>query len=734
MGKESKKSNSQQNKRSSKLSFVIKNKKPSSMSYDKFKEENKKISIKKIPKPLIKKVITHAPEKKEKTKRVKKFILKALSLLNIQPTKKIKNMDISELKEFAHKFDINPDINYRLLSYLKETNSGDYNKYISKYRYTLYFKDAWILECFETRTIIEMLKEYNDNIKYFKLGVPYIDTPEKINSFSRMKLFNLLFLLQKKDIIKMKLTDIEQKILSYSIEQSLVFKIPNKFGNEELKYYTYLVILVNLFLPEKNGDNNSNLEKDLTSSLNNDNYFDFNYKQNMQVEEVELEEFYERKKDLDDYLKGYETEVTKDKVTIPTNNNRENKKSFLRKLTLIQIFLENIKEIATVKDDDKVLERIQFIIWSIIFSPNQAELIQLTNCLKINNPIREQNQILIEDTEQKDLSNIAFQNIDALFETDIKNPFSHTEKYFLYPDLLTKNIIQNDREIFDSFKNFLKYIYSSKLIKDIFYLTTEFKEFKYPFEDISIIEELFEITIFLPFINDYLWGFTIKEIPQILISINSYEKDPSKFYFSKMVCQLSNILNTCMHEQLKHYMKALIFYNSFQFGICKRINSNLFEINEERRIINSILYKNNNKYDLIPLDGGANAEVFLYGNILKEINFAQSLELLKLSNWNKTIPEHIENFNKHKKENSGLGEVDLEKIVNDQDYCDFFKIFAKKFKEYIHEENDNKMIFDYSAFSARNIPNFVETQNEGKLLFDYTCHISFQRSIRDSTW
>ena len=731
MGKGQKKSNSQKPKKSSEISYDTNNRNSSSKSEEKFTEESQKISKKNISKLPEKKIIAHVPEKKEKSKRIKKYKLKALSFLNIKPTKIIKNMDISELKKFAHKFDINPEINYVLLSYLKKSEPADYNKYISKYRYTLYFKDAWTLKCFENQIITEMLNEYNDNIDYFELGVPKVDSHKKIISFSRIKLFNLLFFLLKKENIQMKLIDIKKKLLSYSIEHSLVFKSPNKFGNEELKYYTYLVILVNLLIPVKNRDNNPNLEKDFTSALNKEIYFDFKCQEQVQEEEVELEEFYQRKKALENYLKGYEVETSIDKAKIQTNIKNENKESFLYKASIIKAFQENITEIATLKDHDKVLERIQFIIWLIIFCPDLEKIKVFINCLKIKS---DQNEIVMDDNNKENLKNIALQNYDYLFESYIDNPFKHKAKYYLYPDLLTKNIIQNDKEIFDSFKNYLKYIYSSKLMKDIFYLTPEFKEFKYPFEDSLIVDELFEITIFLPFLTDSLWGFTIKEIPEILIPVNLSEKNPSKPYFSKMVCQLSNILNTCLHEQIKHYMKALIFYNSFQFGISKRINSNLYEVDEERKLINSILNKNKNKYDLIPLDGGAKAEVFLYGNILQEINFAQSLELLKLSNWDKTIPEHIENFNKYKKYNTGLVMVKLEEITNNQDYCDFFKILAKKFKEYVQEKDDNEIVFDYSAFSAKGIPNFVETEKEGNLLFDYTCHVTFKKSIRDSTW
>ena len=85
------------------------------------------------------------------------------------------------------------------------------------------------------------------------------------------------------------------------------------------------------------------------------------------------------------------------------------------------------------------------------------------------------------------------------------------------------------------------------------------------------------------------------------------------------MCHLAQILNTCIHEHIKHYIKALIFYNSFPLGKKKRIFSDLLEINEERKIVNKILKKNKNEYASVELDGGEKAEVFMYGNLLKKI-------------------------------------------------------------------------------------------------------------------
>ena len=111
-------------------------------------------------------------------------------------------------------------------------------------------------------------------------------------------------------------------------------------------------------------------------------------------------------------------------------------------------------------------------------------------------------------------------------------------------------------------------------------------------------------------------------MPSVLIPVNLKQSNPSLSNFSEIICQLSQFINTCLHEHLKHYIKALIFYNSFPLGLNGRIGSNLSEINEERDLINRILIKNNNNSSIL-LDGGEKAEVLLYGNVLKNIYLGQ---------------------------------------------------------------------------------------------------------------
>ena len=286
------------------------------------------------------------------------------------------------------------------------------------------------------------------------------------------------------------------------------------------------------------------------------------------------------------------------------------------------------------------------------------------------------------------------------------------------------------------FKDYLKHIYSSKLIKDIYYLIHEFNDFLYPFQDEEILNELFEITSFFPFPNYNLIGFTIKEIPEIIIPVNLDKQNISSYEFADIICQLSQILNSCIQEQLNHYIKALIFYNSIQLGLNSRINSNLYELDEERKLINRILKKNNNKNNSISIDDGEKIEVLLYGNKLKTIYFGQSLELFKKDNWNKTIPEHIKNFKESKKYKKQIAVTNLEEINNSQ-YCDFFKILAKKYIEFSEEKNENKIIFNYRASASKKKDNDFKNKGENSeacLIFDYGKSITIIRGLfRDAS-
>ena len=57
----------------------------------------------------------------------------------------------------------------------------------------------------------------------------------------------------------------------------------------------------------------------------------------------------------------------------------------------------------------------------------------------------------------------------------------------------------NIEKIYKSFIDFIKYIYSSNLLKEIYYNIPEFKQFFYPYDNKDILDELFNNTKFMPF-------------------------------------------------------------------------------------------------------------------------------------------------------------------------------------------------------------------------------------------
>ena len=383
----------------------------SKSSQQKETKENSNVKGKSLPKSKIK--ISHfrrtqgkqQKEQKETKINIEKFDkikketqndtcikkkLRPLKFFNIKPEKKAEDMKINELEDFADKFDLNPKINYYLFKNLGKNNQ-DYKKYIAKYKYTMDFEDALNLGCFDKQYIIKMMNEYNNNISKYKLKINKIQIIDEIKSFSKIKLFNLMFFLISNESSNISMETLENIILSYTIPVSLIFKVPTKFGNTELQYYSYLLFLINSLIPPKSEYNKSK-NNDINSSLNKEIYFDFGTKKEPIEQEINMKEFNERKKKLDDYLKGIETKETikEEKILLTEEtikNNIKNKRSKLK------IFSSNIEEIICLNDDKEILNRIKFIYYSILFLKTDDQTLGfLSTCLKIKNYSKEEIQ------------------------------------------------------------------------------------------------------------------------------------------------------------------------------------------------------------------------------------------------------------------------------------------------------------------------------------------------------
>lgn len=400
------------------------------------------------------------------------------------------------------------------------------------------------------------------------------------------------------------------------------------------------------------------------------------------------------------------------------------------KYFLLDKFQSTIFHIIQEKDDNIIVQKLKFLYYNLQFlNSEDCELIQ-----KLNNSLMEQNftekeknrifKKYLIDIKNYD-KNLALSNINHKFAPSLDNPFFNNSYFYKFPFLLKKNIIQNDDKIAKEFKSFLKYIYSSDLLKDIFYLTEEFNEFEYPFNNDEIFEEMISYTTFLPVNYTKLSGYTQKEYPDILIAVNMRKPFPKYSDLSDIICDLSQILTTCIHEQINHYIKALIYYNSFRFHIKKRMNSDIYDFVTDKEYIYGILQKNGQEemFNMSSLDGGHKAEVYLFGKILDKISFAQGFELFKMSNWTKTIPDHILNFNSLNNKNSReFHKVNI--FLNNHDLCEFLKLFIKIFSEIL--TNDDMIVINYEASSGKREANYLIDNKENSLLIDYSASARFE--------
>ncbi len=697
---------------------------------------NKKIAIKKI---AIKKIAK------------KKIAISFKSLYRTFSLEQINSFSIDELKINASNFDLNPLLNFKLLSKLYEKDLKEYNKYIRKYKYTLNYEDAKKLGCFTDKENDEIKKCQ----KNFKIEI------KEIKSLSKLKLFNFLFYLinlelndaniPESDLIK-KNNEIKEKILSYQSDVDLIFKIPNNFGNYELQYYTYLDLFIIYFykkIEQKNDEDNNNSNNEPNEV---DVFFNWDKKINGKYEDIDITQFEDNKNELSKLLfeKIIENEET-DKKDIKKETtkveNQELKISTKPKFTITQNlydFIQNqIPKLKMYKDelfflfkeedDKKILNQIEFIYYSLLFTTdNTYKLYDIYPYCLYNNPkIKNENfniKFLALTTEQKrntiKKEEIVFYNLDKYFEVKKDNPFCNKASYFKFPILLKKNIFQFNQNAIKLFRNFFKEIYKSKLLEEIYYLTPEFNDFKYPLSDDEILEEMLDNTIFLPFDHQILHGYTQKQFAKIYISAKFLKENYYKRDLSKVLIEISFMSNTLIHEQFKHYIKGLLFYNSFRFKENKRLDSDLSGYEQDKSFMDNIRLKYAIEKDISlkpVIDGGNRAEIYLYGYVLSRLFLSGALFLIDKKTWNLPVYKHLEQFNENNKSFPDKKQT-IEDLKNNVNIIDFFKEIINQFiNNYECDVKTNLNFKEYGSEKPNDNSMFIEENNEGYL--DYSAYI-----------
>ena len=615
----------------------------------------------------------------------------------------------------------------------------------------------------------DIIEEYNKNNK---------ENIKEIKILSKYKLFNFLYY-----IINLKrktkhfevsdyqnsLDEIKEKIMLYSSHVDLIFKIPNNYGNFELQYYTYLELFIDYFskkLDPKNDDNNDS-SFDLDNDAIKQIYFDWDDKCVGKKETINIKEFEDKKEELIKFIEESVAKLENESgniIQMETEKGKEEDNKIDKNINLIyendpiniylyffsyhQAKLKKYEEeinylFKNENDDNKILKCVEFIYYYLLFTKEKNFNIydSYPYCLNYTpstkNELHSYNfkdctwKINLNDINKEDL---VFYNLDADFRKEKDNPFANKAKYYKYPYLLKKNIFQENQEISEHFKNLLRDIYSSKLLEEIYYLTPEFKDFKYPLSDKKILEEMIENTTFLPFGNEKLHGYTQKQF------FPEFKKDE----ISKIIINISLKLNTMIHEQFKHYIKALLHYNSFRFRKHFRLDSDLSGYQEEKYYIDNIqkIYsKNKNKTIIKPIvDGGSRAEIYLYGSILDRLYLEEAINMFDLSTWKLSVKDHLEIFNKNNipkimNKTYNLNEIKGNSTMNNFlkdlfiQYTIFYKL--KSINLYYHEtllgsgksdENNNSMnndefFLDYSICLQNTKVNVPDTETDKKLFY-----------------
>ena len=330
------------------------------------------------------------------------------------------------------------------------------------------------------------------------------------------------------------------------------------------------------------------------------------------------------------------------------------------------------------------------------------------------NVIKKENSINTEE--------LLLYNLDKDLHINKDNPFFDIAKYYKYPTLLRKNIFQTNEDSFKLFKKFLKDIYSSKLLEEIYYLTPEFEDFEYPLSNEKILDEMIENTIFLPFDQQVLHGYTQKQFTKIYIST---KLSKNKNEISKNIIEIGFLMNTMIHEQFKHYIKGLLFYNSFRFQEYKELDSDISSYEQDKFFIDNIRLKYSEEKDikLKPvIDGGNRAEIYLYGDVLHKLYLIDALNMFDYKTWRLSVLSHLEEFNNNNnKKTSGKKLLTINEIINDKNMNKYLKDLFYQYNKFY--KCNNKIQLNYGCFGSQRFNDYSISISEKKeLVLDYSTY------------
>ena len=470
--------------------------------------------------------------------------------------------DENSLKKYTSLFDLEPDVNN--LVFLKIPEYKD--KYLNKYKYTLSYKDAKNLECFneaDEKALINNINKQLDDLSFEGVKI------QEIKILSKAKLIDFFLYLLLLKPYQYNFDEIMKKINSLRLGIDLIFKAPIYLGNDELKYYFYYEIFIEFFLSTEEKEIKSKINKIIYKSPGLD-YFPTVDNNSAEYSEVDLSDFFERKQKLIEFIgndkkniidikEDIQYEKTKENIIEldenleiqkddNSNDKKDNKKSsnkkitekniiqdkkyrlFINKLDYFKIFRKTIFNIFfDSKNDEEILEKLKYLYFYILLTIKSTNLRnqKFIDSFHMKNDKfdREKMEIHKEQIQSLfggDYDKVLIGNIaqPLIFFDNIGNPFIDNYLCFPFPGSMHKSFIEYNEDIYKEFHEFLKYIYKSKLLQDIYYLCPGFKDFEYPFKNDDILNEMFENTYYIPCESENLYSYTQENLVSIFIPVN----------------------------------------------------------------------------------------------------------------------------------------------------------------------------------------------------------------------
>ena len=585
----------------------------------------------------------------------------------------LKNEKIT-LEEYISKNDVDQEKIYLMLEKLLNTDKNAF--------YNLYSKEQFKLT-YENRSKLQ--KKFNN----------YKDIPESIlkniiNYEIKTIFINILTNITEK--IHLNVDDIKNIFINNKVyfEKEIDFKVPNKYGSKELKYYSLLSDVYYYFInkPEINLEEKSTVFMYLSPLIEKMNY----------LNEEEL---------------------------ISCSN---------LLINILYMFLDN----ETINDslftkivsscfpfDINIANKTLASITKYPVMKINGELININNCnLKDGNEI-----ITFEKIKVKKKFEIAAKNINwylgnelpAIFNSDlfmlcVRYPYNNNFNYFCM-----------DTNIKNSVDSFFNLIISSPPMKQAMLIDSESSKYKYFLENKEILKEMEDNVhyVILPFENYY--GFTDKKSMDIYINV--FIKYDSNFILT--LCKFELFFISKAHE-FKHASRIYLRLYNNKTKI-KTPEMNIKNFNGKMAYLKKIFYNSKKKLIDATINCSQNSQEFNekfseYGDLLEISLFGHKLNKLFLktiifclteSSWELSPTEFYYNYS------CNMEKTKSEKL---EDLCR--ENFLKQLYEYFNFQQRDKY---YNNLVISKSSNYNKNLDYQIISIERKSHEGFKKNLNKKT-